>query len=97
LWLQSALWLAPLALLLAYGYEDPTESPLDLNGVRSHRAVLDQPPLWFDLAGVRDHGLPPLLRADPVRFALIPVAIAAACFAVLLRATMPCRLRGQSA
>src|SRR6185503_14785205 len=30
LWLQSALWLAPLTLWLAHGYADPTESPLDV-------------------------------------------------------------------
>jgi len=29
-WLQSALWLAPLAMLLAYNQEDLGASPLDL-------------------------------------------------------------------
>src|SRR4051812_42865155 len=29
-WMQSAIWLAPLALWLVHGYSDPESSPLDL-------------------------------------------------------------------
>ena len=83
-WLQSALWLAPLAVLLAQGYEDPTESPLDLLvfGLTalfwlSHRFGSS----WLAYATTAYR---PLLRAEPVRFVIVPIAIAAACFAILL-------------
>ena len=83
-WLQSALWLAPLALLLAHGYEDPSESPLDLLvfGLTalfwiSHRFGSS----WLAYATTAYR---PLLRAEPVRFVVVPIAIAAACFAILL-------------
>ena len=83
-WLQSALWLAPLALLLAFGYEDPGESPLDwlifgLTAVFwiSHR--LGSTWLAYATTAYR-----PLMRAEPSRYVLVPVAIATVCFAILL-------------
>jgi hypothetical protein len=83
-WLQSALWLVPLALLLAYGYEDPTDSPLDwlVFGLTAlfwlgHRFGSS----WLAYATTAYR---PLLRAEPMRFIFVPVAIAAACFAILL-------------
>jgi len=83
-WLQSALWLAPLALLLAHGHEDPSESPLDLLvfGLTalfwlSHRFGST----WLAYATTAYR---PLLRAEPARFFIVPIAIAAACFAILL-------------
>jgi hypothetical protein len=85
-WLQSALWLAPLALLLAHGYEDPGESPLDwlvfaLTALFwiSHRFGST----WLAYATTAYR---PLLRAEPARFVIIPAAIAAGCFAILLPA-----------
>lgn len=84
LWLQSALWLAPLALLLARGQEDPSQGPLDLMVFGftalfwiAHRFSSSW--LAYATAAYR-----PLLRADPVRFAVVPVAIVATCFGVLL-------------
>ena len=84
LWLQSALWLAPLALLLARGYEDPGQSALDLLvfGLTalfwiSHRFGST----WLAYATTAYR---PLVRAEPVRFVVIPIAIAAVCFALLL-------------
>ena len=83
-WLQAALWLSPLALVLAEGYEDPGESPLDLLvfGLTalfwiSHRFGSS----WLAYATTAYR---PLLRAEPGRFVIIPIAIAAACFAILL-------------
>jgi hypothetical protein len=85
-WLQSALWLMPLALVLAHGYEDPTESPLDvlvfvLTALFwiSHRLGSS----WLAYATTAYR---PLLRAEPARFVIVPIAIAAACFAILLPA-----------
>ena len=73
-WLQSALWLSPLALLLAHGYEDPGESPLDLLvfGLTalfwiSHRFGSS----WLAYATTAYR---PLLRAEPVRFVVVPLA-----------------------
>jgi len=83
-WLQSALWLVPLALVLAHGYEDPGESPLDflVFGLTalfwiSHRFGSS----WLAYATTAYR---PLLRADPARFVIVPLAIVAACFAILL-------------
>ena len=84
LWLQSALWLTPLALILAHGYEDPGESPLDglvfaLTALFwiSHRFGST----WLAYATTAYR---PLLRAEPARFVIIPTAIAVACFAILM-------------
>src|SRR4030095_3345192 len=82
-WLQSALWLVPLALVLAHGYEDPTESPLDvlvfvLTALFwiSHRLGSS----WLAYATTAYR---PLLRAEPARFVIVPIAVAAARFALL--------------
>jgi hypothetical protein len=84
LWIQSALWLAPLAFLLAQGYENPTESPLDTLFLAltalfwiGHR--LGSAWLAYATTAYR-----PLLRAQPVRFVVVPLAIALACAAILL-------------
>jgi hypothetical protein len=70
--------------LLAHGHEDPSESPLDLLvfGLTalfwiSHRFGS----MWLAYATTAYR---PLLRAEPVRFVIIPIAIAAACFATVL-------------
>ena len=83
-WLQSALWLAPVAMFLAYGYEDPEDSPLDLLffGFTAlfwlgHRFGSS----WLAYVTTAYR---PLVRAEPTRFVLIPIAIAAGCFAILL-------------
>ena len=85
-WLQSALWLVPLALVLAFDYEDPGESPLDLLvfGLTalfwiSHRFSS----AWLAYATTAYR---PIVRAEPTRYIVIPIAIAAACFAILLPA-----------
>jgi hypothetical protein len=84
LWLQSALWLVPAAFLLAHGHEDPSKSPLDVLVFAltalfwlGHR--LGSTWLAYATTAYR-----PLLRAEPVRFVVVPLAIAATCFAVLV-------------
>jgi len=84
LWLQSALWLAPLAVLLVYGYEDPDDSPLDVLVFAvtalfwiGHR--LGSSWLAYATTAYRQ-----LVRDEPMRFVFVPIAIAAACFAILL-------------
>jgi hypothetical protein len=84
LWLQSALWLVPLGLLLAHGYADATESPLDFLcfGLTAlfwigHRIGST----WLAYATTAYR---PLLQTEPVRFVIVPLAITATCFAILL-------------
>jgi len=85
-WIQSALWLVPLALLLAGGAADPAASPLGVLVFAltalfwlAHRFGST----WLAYA---TSAYQPLVRAEPVRFVLAPVAITAACFAILLPA-----------
>src|SRR5512143_3442084 len=83
-WVLNALWLAPLVLSLSSGYADPESSPVDL--------------LYFGLTALFWIGhrfcstwlaycteaYRPLLRAQPVRFVVLPLLVTAACFAVFL-------------
>jgi TonB family protein len=80
----NALWLVPIVLWLAHGYSDPESSPLDLLyfGLTAlfwigHR--LSSTYLAYCTEAYR-----PLLRAQPVRFVVLPLAITAACFAIFL-------------
>jgi hypothetical protein len=82
----SALWLAPIVLLLAHGYSNPESSPLDL--------------LYFGLTALFwiGHRLSStylaycteayrlLLRAQPIRFVVLPLLVTAGCFALFLPA-----------
>ena len=85
-WMQSALWLAPITLWLAYGYDDPAKGPLDVLyfGLTAlfwigHR--LSSTYLAYCTEAYR-----PLLRTQPVRFVALPLLITAACFAFFLPA-----------
>lgn len=85
-WIQSALWLLPLALLLSHGHDDPGRSPLGLLIFvltalfwLAHRFGST----WLAYATTAYR---PLVRAEPWRFIIIPVAIVATCFAILLPA-----------
>jgi len=82
----SALWLAPIVLLLAQGYSNPESSPLDLLyfGLTAlfwigHR--LSSTYLAYCTEAYR-----PLLQAQPIRFVALPVLITAGCFALFLPA-----------
>jgi len=83
-WILSALWLVPLALALAGGQAGTGSGPLDqLYFVITalfwigHR--LGSAWLAYGTEAYR-----PLLRAQPVRFLLIPALVTAACFAIFL-------------
>jgi TonB family protein len=85
-WILSALWLAPIVLLLAHGYSDPESSPLDLLyfGLTAlfwigHR--LSSTYLAYCTEAYR-----PLLRTQPIRFVVLPILVAAGCFALFLPA-----------
>src|ERR1041384_6049178 len=83
-WMLSALWLAPIVLLLVHGYSDPESSPLDLLyfGLTAlfwigHR--LSSTYLAYCTEAYR-----PLLRVQPIRFVVLPILVTAACFALFL-------------
>jgi hypothetical protein len=85
-WMLNALWLAPIVLWLAHGYSDPESSPLDFLyfGLTAlfwigHR--LSSTYLAYCTEAYR-----PLLRAQPVRFVVLPFVITVACFAIFLPA-----------
>jgi hypothetical protein len=83
-WVLNALWLAPLVLVLARGHDDVRVSPVD--GLFFALTV----PLWFGhrvSSAWLAYATPayrPLLAAQRLRFVVAPLAIAAACFALLL-------------
>ena len=83
-WVLNALWLAPLVLLLAWGHDDVRASPVD--GLFFALTV----PLWFGhrvSSAWLAYATPayrPLLAAQRLRFVVAPLAIAVACFALLL-------------
>ena len=83
-WMLSALWLAPIILWLSHGYSNPETSPLDVLyfGLTAlfwigHR--LSSTYLAYCTEAYR-----PLLRTQPVRFVVLPLAITAACFVIFL-------------
>ena len=83
-WVLNPLWLAPLVLLLARGHDDVRASPVD--GLFFALAV----PLWFGhrvSSAWLAYATPayrPLLATQRLRFVVAPLAIAVACFALLL-------------
>jgi len=83
-WMLSALWLAPIVLLLVHGYSNPESSPVDLLyfGLTAlfwigHR--LSSTYLAYCTEAYR-----PLLREQPIRFIALPLLITAGCFALFL-------------
>src|SRR6266516_4386418 len=85
-WILSALWLAPIAVLLAHGYSNPESSPLDLLyfGLTAlfwigHR--LSSTYLAYCTEAYR-----PLLHQQPIRFVVLPIVVTAGCFALFLPA-----------
>lgn len=86
LWTLSALWLVPLVFWLARGVGDPEDGPLDVLylGLSAafwigHRVCSTY--LAYGTAAYR-----PLVRAQPLRFVVVPSVVALACFAILLPA-----------
>lgn len=83
-WILNTLWLAPLVLLLARGHEDLRASPVDM------LFFLLVVPLWFGhrvSSAWLAYATPAyrtLLATQRLRFVVLPLAIAVACFAVLL-------------
>lgn len=83
-WLMGGLWLAPLLWLLAHGHDNPYQSPAD--GIYlaltlcfwiGHRVGSSY--LAYCTTAYR-----PVLRAQPVRFIVVPLAVAVTVFVVVL-------------
>jgi hypothetical protein len=83
-WILNPLWLAPLVLLLAQGHDDVRASPVD--ALFFALTV----PLWFGhrvSSAWLAYATPtyrPLLATQRFRFIVAPLAIAVACFGLLL-------------
>jgi len=83
-WGLNALWLAPLALWLSRGYADPESSPLDLLYFGTTASFWIGHRLCSTWLAYCTEAYRPLLRAQPVRFVVLPLVVTAGCFAVFL-------------
>jgi hypothetical protein len=83
-WVLNPVWLAPLVLLLARGHDDVRASPVDA------LFFALTAPLWFGhriSSAWLAYATPayrPLLATQRLRFVVAPLAIAVACFGLLL-------------
>src|SRR6201981_3752071 len=85
-WMLSALWLAPIALLLAHGYSNPESSPLDLLYFGLTALFWVCPRFSSTYLAFCTEAYRPLLRLEPIRFVVLPLLVTAACFALFLPA-----------
>lgn len=83
-WMLSALWLAPLALWLAHGHANPESSPLDLLYFGLTALFWIGHRLGSTWLAYCTEAYRPLLRAQPVRFVVLPLLVTAACVCVFL-------------
>ena len=84
IWMQSALWLTPLALLLAANQSDPRSGPLDMLYFAITALFWIGHRLGSAWLAWGTEAYRPLLRAQPLRFVVLPLLVTAACFAILL-------------
>jgi hypothetical protein len=84
LWMQSALWLTPLALWLASRGAGQGAGPLDALYFAITALFWIGHRLGSAWLAYATEAYRPLLRAEPVRFLLLPLLVTAACFAILL-------------
>lgn len=85
-WMLSALWLAPIVLWLAHGYSDPESSPLDVLYFAITALFWIGHRLCSTYLAYCTEAYRPLLRAQPVRFVILPILVTLACFAIFLPA-----------
>ena len=83
-WMLSALWLAPLVLWIARGHADPESSPLDLLYLGLTALFWIGHRLGSTWLAYCTEAYRPLLRAQPVRFVVLPLLVTAGCFGVFL-------------
>jgi hypothetical protein len=83
-WMLSALWLAPIVFWLAHGYSDPESSPLDSFYFALTALFWIGHRFCSTYLAYCTEAYRPLLRAQPIRFVVLPVLITIACFAIFL-------------
>ena len=83
-WMLSALWLLPLVWWLTRGHSDPESSPLDLLYLGLTALFWIGHRLCSTWLAYCTEAYRPLLRAQPVRFVVLPLLITAGCFGVFL-------------
>ena len=82
--MMSGLWLAPIVLWLAHGYADPESSPLDVLYFGLTALFWIGHRLCSTWLAYCTEAYRPLLRTQPIRFVVLPVAITVGCFAFFL-------------
>jgi hypothetical protein len=82
-WMQSALWLTPLALWLVHG-SGARSGPLDTLYFAITALFWIGHRLGSAWLAYGTEAYRPLLRAEPVRFVVLPLLVTAACFAIFL-------------
>jgi hypothetical protein len=80
----SAIWLLPIVLALSQGYADPQHGPLDVLYFALTAAFWMGHRVCSTYLAYATEAYRPLLRAQPVRFVVVPALVTIACFAVLL-------------
>jgi hypothetical protein len=80
----SALWLAPLVLWFARGHADSESGPLDLLYLGLIALFWIGHRLCSTWLAYCTEAYRPLLRAQPVRFVVLPLLVTAGCFGVFL-------------
>ena len=83
-WMLSALWLAPIVFLLAKGYSNPESSPLDVFYFGLTALFWIGHRLCSTYLAYCTEAYRPLLRAQPIRFVVLPLLIVVVCFAIFL-------------
>jgi hypothetical protein len=83
-WMLSAFWLLPLVLWLTRGHSDPESSPADLLYLGLTALFWIGHRLCSTWLAYCTEAYRPLLRAQPVRFVVLPLLITAGCFGVFL-------------
>jgi len=83
---MSALWLVPIVIWLAHGYSDPESSPLDVLYFGLTALFWIGHRLCSTYLAYCTEAYRPLLRAQPIRFVVLPLLITIGCFAIFLPA-----------
>ncbi len=92
----SALWLAPIVLLLAHGYSNPESSPLDLLYFGLTALFWIGHRLGSTYLAYCTEAYRPLLRQQPIRFVVLPIVVTAGVLRCFFQRIRRCHGRGRS-
>lgn len=85
-WILCALWLAPVAFVLARASADPESGPLDVFYFGLSALFWIGHRLCSTYLAYGTEAYRPLLRTQPARFVVVPLVVAVGCFAIVLPA-----------